>query len=243
MCPAVAKVIAVRNAQVSSDLLRAESNRRARNSPHATGAVCPSTDQPIHVVPDKLLDPVRSPDLHPGKRVKHRVRLVCPARHRIRVSICDGACFNVWRAACPSNPTQSRSCIFICAAPRRGRSALLTGAYVPWQRLQQLGRVAVGRWAWACLVLKARRAAKFRGVCSRPAQVPELDIAIGRARKERVSVHSKRTRGQRVRIPHLPLALLAQVKDGHFALLPTADQAHVSWRMQHAVPAFGVRCT
>lgn len=64
----------------------AKSNRRrtvrARNSPHATGAICPGADQPIGAIPDKLLDPVRSSDLHPGKRVKHRVRLVGPATPR-----------------------------------------------------------------------------------------------------------------------------------------------------------------
>tara|TARA_B110001452_G_scaffold59874_2_gene46633 strand:- start:650 stop:1135 length:486 start_codon:yes stop_codon:yes gene_type:complete len=39
----------------------------------------------------------------------------------------------------------------------------------------------------------------------------------------------------------LPLALLAQVKDGHFALLPATDQAHVGGRMQYAASTLGVR--
>ena len=169
---------------------RAESNRRrtvrARNSPHATGAICPGADQPIGAIPDKLLDPVRSSDLHPGKRVKHRVRLVGPATPR-RMS---GEHIVLERFA-GFSPVPPELIPLLCgpdpAHPspfHKGSQACSTAGHAPWPRMHQHGRpnrVAVGRRARACLVLKARRAAKVCSTCSRSAQVPELDVAIRRA--------------------------------------------------------------
>ena len=156
----------------------AKSNRRrtvrARNSPHATGAICPGADQPIGAIPDKLLDPVRSSDLHPGKRVKHRVRLVGPATPR-RMS---GEHIVLERFA-GFSPVPPELIPLLCG-PRPGPSlsfsqglpSMLYRGHAPWPRMHQHGRpnrVAVGRRARACLVLKARRAAKVCSTCSRSA--------------------------------------------------------------------------